>query len=465
MSGVTSTSSFQSTFSIDGLGSGLSTSSIVDQLMAIEARPQQLTQLRLNSFQKSADAYDSVRSSLLNLRTAAQKLSTGLDWQPVSAVSSDATIASVTGTNALATGSLTFVVNTVARAAVLTSSGSISGSGVAVTPPGGGGANEVTVTVGSTAHTIDVGDGTLDSVINAINNAEVGVSATKIKVGDDAYRLQLTSNDPGTANAVSIASGDAGRFDGIGGGFLVTAAAADTSITIGTGPNAYNVTSSSTAITDLLPGTTINVLKPGTVTVSTTRNASGLADNVQALVTAYNASIASMKGVASYDPSTKVGGPLAGDSTIRSIQSSLPTAFTGSDGALSPSQAGLSLARDGTITFDRSVFLSAMSTDPVAVQKLFVDDPTAPGLAARLADTIALATDPVSGSLVSARNASTRTVADLQTSIASMQVRLDARRESLRQQFTAMESALSQLKSQGSWLASQVSSLNGGSSA
>ncbi len=79
------------------------------------------------------------------------------------------------------------------------------------------------------------------------------------------------------------------------------------------------------------------------------------------------------------------------------------------------------------------------------------------GLANRIADAISN-----TGGVVSQQTASLQSqINDLAQRQASVQSRLDARRAALTAQFTAMETALQQLQAQGSWLTSQISSLNG----
>ena len=87
-----------------------------------------------------------------------------------------------------------------------------------------------------------------------------------------------------------------------------------------------------------------------------------------------------------------------------------------------------------------------------------------PGLAQQIATVGNDAVDIVSGSLTAAINGHQSEIDDLQKQIDSWDTRLAAREAQLRQQFSGMETALSQMKQQSQWLAGQVNSLTGNAS-
>ena len=111
--------------------------------------------------------------------------------------------------------------------------------------------------------------------------------AAAVQVGVNQWRLQLTSATTGVLHDLNVAGSELGAGAG---GLLTVNAAADAQLTVGTGPGAFTVTSGSNTISGLLPGVTLNLLgtTTGPVTVTTARDADGLADKVQALVDAAN---------------------------------------------------------------------------------------------------------------------------------------------------------------------------------
>ena len=88
------------------------------------------------------------------------------------------------------------------------------------------------------AKNVDTGDGSINAVVNAVNGANVGVTAAAIQSSPGQYKLQLASSGTGLAGAVSTATGgiSLGTFNSIG-------TAQDAKVTVGTGPGAFTVTS------------------------------------------------------------------------------------------------------------------------------------------------------------------------------------------------------------------------------
>lgn len=81
------------------------------------------------------------------------------------------------------------------------------------------------------------------------------------------------------------------------------------------------------------------------------------------------------------------------------------------------------------------------------------------GVAARLTAVADSATDAEAGSLTLAAQGRSNLVRDLNARIEDWDARLALRRSALVRQFSAMETALSGLKSQSSWLAGQIAGL------
>jgi len=81
------------------------------------------------------------------------------------------------------------------------------------------------------------------------------------------------------------------------------------------------------------------------------------------------------------------------------------------------------------------------------------------GLAARLSVLAEMASDSVSGSIVTMANGSDTTAKDIQTQIDAWTLRLQQRKETMTAQFNALETALSSMQSQGNWLSSQINNL------
>ena len=111
---------------------------------------------------------------------------------------------------------------------------------------------------------------------------------------------------------------------------------------------------------------------------------------------------------------------------------------------------------DETPSSDPDKFAASFAADPVAAAKAF----TGPGgFADRVKGVADTSSDRFTGSITAAINSRTSTISRLNASIADWDDRLALRRSNLERQYTALETTLSQLQGQQSWLTSQLSSL------
>lgn len=219
---------------------------------------------------------------------------------------------------------------------------------------------------------VSTGDRSLGAVAAAINGANVGASASAVRAADGAWLLQVNSSRTGSANSISL---DGAAFSAVG-GLLETSAAQDAQITIGTGPGAYSVTASGNTFTDILPGTTITAtaqsLTPVSVTVG--RDDTAIATSIEALVKEANTVIGLATKQTKYDAATKTVAPLAADSTIRSLPTQVRSAVTsmvGGTPGLLAADFGITSQKDGTLKFDKALFLSKLAADPDGAELLF----------------------------------------------------------------------------------------------
>jgi flagellar hook-associated protein 2 len=354
--------------SVDGLISGMSTSTVISQLMQIEKAPQDRLVAQQSTLGTKVNSYQRVNSKLVALQSAADKLTHTETWTARSTTSSSSSV-SATATSGALTGSVTFDVQQVAKAQAYVSNGTFSSTSAIVTT-----SPSVTLTKGSGSPvTVNTGDGSLAGVVAGINAANAGVRASAVQVAPGSFRLQLTSTTTGADSDFVIADGaNTTPF----GALDETVHRQDASLLVGDPLSAgkYTVTSHSNTFADVLPGVTLTVTAPATaVTVDVTPASSNLADSVQAMVTAANGVLTEIKAQTKYDPTTKTGAPLVGDSLMRSLQSqvlSMVTQTTGSSG--SAAKAGVQLAQDGTITFDAAKFQTAFAADPAGTTALFM---------------------------------------------------------------------------------------------
>ena len=342
------------TTTISGAVSGLDTASIINQLVAVQTNQQTLLKSQQSNVQNKADAFASLVTSLKSLSTQSADLAKTSAWAGSTATSrSSAVTASATGTTS---ASITFDVTSVAAAHSRISANSVASTGTTVAS----GPLTLTRSDGTTT-SIAVGTGSLTDVVSAINSSKSGIVAAAVQTSPGAYRLQVTSSTTGAASTFTL--------DGLDGFTSMDelTAGADATIHIGgTSAAGYDATSATNTFSTLVPNLSFTVGKVETgVTVSSTVDGGAIADKINNLVNSANSILSGIAAKTTYDTKTKTGGPFVGESTVRSLQQNILSAVSGAGAA------GVSLTRDGQLTFDRQKFLTAFAADPAGVAKTF----------------------------------------------------------------------------------------------
>lgn len=360
------------TISFDGLATGINSSSIIDQLMAVEGRQKTLKEAEQVRLQNQATAWQGINTNLLDLREKAKALWSNSAWSTATGTSSDATVLTATTTTAAIPGTYTFKVTQLAQNQQLASTG-YSSAYASV------GAGTLTVGLGAntTALTIGGSNNTLAGVAKAINDADVGITASVINDGTEGtgYKLLLSSNSTGADNTITAAGTD---------GLTMTfptelQAAQDAKLVYGSGAGAMTITSASNNVTEVVPGVTLNLLsqeKPTTaVTLTVARSTTNVETAIQSFVDSYNTAMTTIGSQFLFDSKTNTGGILMGDQTLVSIQNRIqgflvsPVATNGTYKSLQA--LGLKLQDDGSLQFDKTVFSSAVTTDYASVAAMF----------------------------------------------------------------------------------------------
>lgn len=445
-------------FSSAGIGSGLDVNSLVSQLVAAERAPQAN---RINRAQSklgvTLSAMGSFKSALTQLQTAVAALngSSSAIGKLSASVSAEGYLTATAGSSAAA-GRYGVEVVDIARAHKIVSTPYVGGATSVI--------GEGTVTLGVGAESFDVAlpaGATLEDLRDAINGADDNPGVTATMLTEDAgTRLVLTSSETGTENAISFSSAASG-----GGALLSTStlqAATDAVIKV----EGYTHTSSTNTITSAIEGLTLRLSKaePGTeLTVDVTRDASASSKAVKDLVTAYNAVLAVVKKHASYDADTQTGGPLMGDSAVRTSVQQLRAIIGASAGSgvySTLSQIGVSTTTDGTLSFDSAKLDAALADDTNAVRALFSGNS---GVAARLGEALeGMIGDD--GRIAAQSTQLQKRIESLTDQTAALDRRMALIEARYRRQFTALDTLLGQMQSTGSYLSQQLASLPGSSS-
>ena len=407
--------------SATGLGSGLDIEGLVTQLVSAERMPIEQRIFRTErSLTSDISALGSLKSALSDLQTSGDAVSDTATYSKRNATSSDATKVSVSATDAAALGSYNVEVSSLAT----THSVAIRNQFSSLTETVGTGTLTFTFgTTGYTAHasdnasdtydgfvakagvasktvTIDGTNNTLAGLRDAINEADIGVSAAIVNQGS-AYRLLLSSDASGAENSLEISvtdSGDSNNTDANGLSRLAfnasagtsnayqTTAGADAAFTI----NGLSVSSTTNTVTSAVDGLTINLLATTTApaTIAVSDNAAGVKIAIGSFVKGYNDFMTKVDNLTAFDATSGVKGPLLGDFTTRTItgqlRKTLSAAAAGYVGAYSRmAEIGVALSSKGKLTVDDTVLSSALKNnfdDVAAVLARFAKPSAGSGL-------------------------------------------------------------------------------------
>ncbi|WP_417539314.1 flagellar filament capping protein FliD [Marinobacter sp.] len=368
-----------------GVGSGVLTSDLVDQLVAAERRP---TEVRLDQKTERTEAlisaYGMLRSAVTELRLPMRQLGSADAMKSFSATSSGSNMEVSVDAGKAARGSYSVEVVGLAESQALASTETFADRDASSV-----GRGTITLQVGdkTTEITIDSSNDTLQGLANAINEANGGVSAGVIDTGS-GYRLTLSADETGTANAVKITATEDAGAEGLA-GFAFdpadaaanpkmeqTIAAADAQMKI----NGVLITRSSNTLENVVDGLTFNLKEIGQSTVKVEQDTAKVAERVQAFVDKFNELQGTIRELSTFNSDTGQGSILTGDSTVRNIQNQLKSVLTsiipGLENASVRSLADVGISSDfrtGELQFDSQKFQKKLRENPDDVTALFAE--------------------------------------------------------------------------------------------
>lgn len=357
-----------------GIGSGVLTSDLVDQLVAAERKPAEtrLTQ-RTERTEALISAYGKLRSAVTELRLPMRQLGTADALKSFSATSSGSNVSATVDANLASRGTYNLNVEAMAEAHALAFASVADRDATSV------GQGTLTLQVGdkTTNITIDGSNSTLQGVANAINESDAGVSASILNTGN-GYRLVLNSEETGTANEINLTTSAADGSDlaNFVAGAETTTEAADARFTI----NGIEVVKSSNTIDDVVDGVTFELTDTGRSTVKVEQDTGAVAERVQAFVDKFNALQETITELSSYDADTGRASILTGDATVRNIQNQLKQVLSdvipGLENASVRSLADVGITTDwrtGNLQFNSQVFQKQLQENPDDVTALFAE--------------------------------------------------------------------------------------------
>lgn len=446
---------------IDGLVSGLDTTSLINQLMQVEAMPQTLLAQKKTGAESFVSALQSLNAKVSSLADAAKTAATASSWDAFKATSSS-TAVTATASSSAQPSSLSFTVDRLAQSQT---------SVVAVPASFQDDPPTFTIVRGGEETTITAASGSIADVVAAFNDSDSGIRAVAVRVsgGDEpVYKLQLTGTGTGAENAFEVYDGDQTSGTHWVDSSAASRSARDAQITLFPGTvDATALTSSTNTFAGLLTGVDVTVSKaeddPVTVTIArdddaVTKLASNLVSQLGLVLSEIAARTATTTTTDDDGRTVITGGLFSADSAVRNLQQRILAAGSAPVDGFSPSEVGIVIGRDGTFTFDEAKFAEALAADPDKVQRIVS------GVAANVQGVADAASDKYDGSLTLKITNQESAIKDMGEQISAWDRRLELRRESLQRTYAALEVTLSGLQTQSSWLTSQLAALNSSSS-
>nr|MBF0683074.1 flagellar filament capping protein FliD [Pseudomonas sp.] len=323
-----------------------------------------------SNYKAQRDALGSLRSSLTTFKSAITKLnSSTTSMLTNSATMSQEGYATATvGTSAQA-GSYDFFVKQLASKDQLALQGlkdeNLTGAGT-LTIGQGGASFEVKLT----------GITTLDDLAKAINSAadNKGVQATLVR-SEGSVNLVLTSEETGANKAISLSAAGNAAVEAAVATPVRLSSAADAEVYLGRDANGIKLTSTSNTFANVIDGVSMTFTKAHAageaLTIDIAQDKAGTKAKAQTFIDAFNTLMGSFDSLTASGGESAKRGTLAGDSSIRSIESRLNGLLRTDFGGTSLINFGISADRSGKLTIDTARFEAAVANDPEGFEALF----------------------------------------------------------------------------------------------
>jgi flagellar hook-associated protein 2 len=353
-------------------GNGIDVSTLVSEMISQESGPLQVWQQQQTDLSTQAGLLLGINNNLTSLMTAVQALTDPLgSLAAMQASSSNSGVLTATAQSTAVAGTHNIVVSNLA------STGTVYTEPVqdpnASILPNGSNSGDIQLQVGGangTVHDIAISSGTndtLNTLASYINHQKWGVTATVINDTNGA-RLAIYSQQSGASGALGIASNNTNlTFDDPVGG-------KNASLTIDGVP----FSSPTNTVSNAISGVTLNLLGAAPeqeIQLTVGADASQAVQAINGFITAYNNIVNNINQQFTVNSASNSEGPLASDSSLRSLQSSLLTdvtyAVSGNSNFSNLASLGIGMNDDGTLTVDTSTLSAALQNNASAVLNFF----------------------------------------------------------------------------------------------
>jgi len=427
---------------IPTVGSGLDIPQLVSSLVNASRKP---TADRINAAGNTAtaklSAFSQIKQSLNSLKTSLQTV-TDRSQTPVLATTisgGDAGFSASASASAVP-GHYSVEVVQLASAHKLASAGH-----VAKTHPGAG---SLSIKVGDNSFKVDIAaDASLPDIAKAINTATGSKSVlASVVTADDGQHLVLAGTEPGLAHQISVSATGADGLKALATGFKTQTKAQDSIVKI----DGLTRSFSGNSVTDLLPGVTLTLSRAEVgkeFTLDVKADNSALKSALNEFAKAWNSSNTVLKNSSAYQPESRRGSILTGDSLVRGLQQQLRGQV--SDDLTALKAVGVSLDKDGKMQVDGAAFDKAMAEDPAAVKRVFGREGHYNKAVGAMLDSHLNAVD---GSLTTRHKSLDKQIKGYESQLDALDARMQKLSALYTKQFVAMERMIAQMQGSSSAL-------------
>ena len=458
-------------------GNGIDVASVVNAFLAPANASISIYQNQQTDLATQAGLLQGINNNITNLAAATAALA---DPQgaltAIAATSSAPNILTATGQPTATAGNHQIVVTSLAT------TGSLFTDPVTDGTPSILNAGDTTADIqlqvgGASGKTFDIvitkgSNDTLSTLANYINQQSFGVTANVVTDANGA-RLTLASQSSGTPGALAITNNTTGVV------FNTPTGGTNAQLTVDGVP----ISSTTNTVAGVIPGVTLNL---GSADSGTTVQLTVAPDATQAtaainnFVAAYNAIVANINTQFALDPTTNTQGPLASDTSLKTLQSTLLNdatySISGNGGFVNLASLGIDLNADGTLTVNQTPTSDAqgnllepslagvLASNPSAVQNFF-QNATSTGFANNFNTDLKGLTDPTEGIINVDIAGNTTQQSTLATQINTLQDRVSTQQKSLTLLYQTINATLESFPILLQEVTAEIAAINGGTPA
>ena len=300
--------------------------------------------------------------------------------------------------------------------------------------------------------TIDPANDSIQGIIETLNSSDAGIQASYDGASDG---IRVISNQLGSPTIRFGGVGDTSNFLSVVNLDTATQTAGNNAeLTVNGGPV---LTRSTNEVSDVISGVNLKLLAAGTTTVTVGSDDDAILEDVQEFVDEFNATVTKIREL------TGPEGPLAGDGTIRNLESFLFTQVfsqvTGIGDFESLLDIGITTGEDfdssvgATLTLDGDILREALRDDRQNVEQLFHNNSESgvSDLLYPFIDEAAKATGFLNARAKANGSIDTQ-IQNLRDQIERVETRIGQKESRLRRQFTQLETLSAGFQNQSSAL-------------